>query len=330
MKRLLKGLSIALLLVLCTTISVQAVDSWKWYQDIAISDTGGVNQTFVTALTGIKGTNLVSSGYILSSGLDTRVRESDGTSDLPYMVDTANTAIFLTTLNAYQTRTLRYYYGYNPSQTVFPIVVGSGGGITTTDNAGIEPGNSFVLEINAWARSGGISYLVSKGADLTIRIVSGTIKVSVNGVANVITAAGQVDGYHAYSLTLSGGTLTLRDGATVLGAPYAVASINDNASDWLWNIFDAIPCINYIKLSVGGAPKLWYEPNTMVVGTTIPDRQSATYNGAITWGTNTNMDVSVGAIVSYQSNTPAGGVLPNNAGTLTQPTDSMIVSTRQQ
>jgi hypothetical protein len=41
MKRLLKGLSIALLLVLCATISVQAVDSWKWYQEITITDTGG-------------------------------------------------------------------------------------------------------------------------------------------------------------------------------------------------------------------------------------------------------------------------------------------------
>jgi hypothetical protein len=325
MKRLLKGLSIALLLVLCTTISVQAVDSWKWYQDITITDTGGSTRSYpVEVLTGIRGNNLVTGGYISGNAFNARMQTLSNT-DLPFMVDTINTGLVIPSLVAYQAYVARFYYGYSPGITSTPIVLGNAGYITTSDTAALEPGNSFNIEINGYINvSYLLSYLMNKDGAVGIHTTlnSGEIAVKLNG-ADVLTVAGQTSGLHNYIITLTGGTLTFKDGVTTLGSVAFAGAVVDNANAWVW-LGPVVPYANSIYYGRPLTTLLWYQPRdaggVIVQGTTMKDRQN-TYDGVITWGTNSSLDVSVGPIVSYQSNTPAGGVLPNNAGTLTQPTD---------
>ena len=323
MKRFIKSLSVALLIIICTTISVQAVDSWKWYQDIKITDTSGTTRTNVSVLTGIKGTNLVSAGYIWGSGFNSRMKASDGTTDVPFMIDTTNTALVLPTLSAYQSYVARFYYGYSPNVNVTPIILGYTGYVTTPDNAALEPGNNFTVEINGFMDlSNMATYLMNKSGAVGIHTTNnaGEIAVQLNG-SDILTVSGQNQiGLHDYIVNLYGGTLTLKDGASTIGSIGFGGSVVDNSSNFVW-LGNTVPYANYIIYSRTMTTLLEYQPNDaggiIVQGTTMKDTQHS-YDGTITWGTNSNLDISVGPITSYQSNVSGGGTsVPNNVGTIT-------------
>src|SRR3990170_4524741 len=75
------------------------------------------------------------------------------------------------------------------------------------------------------------------------------------------------------------------------------------------------PYFNYITMDVGGNQQLYYAPNEMVIGTTLPDRGSDTTSNpaTITWGTNTaGVTVSVGSMTSSGQPT-IGAVTPDPA-----------------
>ena len=178
--------------------------TYTGYQDITITDTSGVTRTNFSVLTGISGANLVSVGYISASGLDTNLQ--DGSTNLPYMMDTVQLPIFLNTLNAYQSRVVRLYYGYSPMQTGFPVITGLSGYITTPDAAGIELGNNFTLEINGYIRCASPCYILGKTSAIVIFFpTDGTIRVVIPGASN-LSVTGQTTGLHDYILSLSGGT----------------------------------------------------------------------------------------------------------------------------
>jgi len=62
------------------------------------------------------------------------------------------------------------------------------------------------------------------------------------------------------------------------------ASIPDNANDWILMQNNSMPYMEYYKHTVGGNLTTWYQPNTMISGTTLPDREGTAQDGTITWG----------------------------------------------
>lgn len=80
------------------------------------------------------------------------------------------------------------------------------------------------------------------------------------------------------------------------------ASVTNNANNWILGS-NVTPYLNYYEHSVGGSLITWYQPNDILDGTTLPDRQDGdgTQNGTITWGNNVETDVSFGAMESYAS-----------------------------
>jgi hypothetical protein len=71
---------------------------------------------------------------------------------------------------------------------------------------------------------------------------------------------------------------------------------------------------------------LWYEPNTMIIGTTLPDRQGATQNGTITWGANSDITITYGE-PENSSSTPTGFIPGGGAHTPFSPGDSPLPAT---
>lgn len=144
--RLVVGLLLVLLMILSSSIVL--ADSYSYYLEFTVTDTGGADRTYVPILTGIKGTNLYNAGYIESTGLDTDLQE--GSTSQTYMMDTAELSLVIPSLTAYQTNTFRLYMNYDPAQTAFPIIVGDSGYITIADAAALELGDDFEIEMDGY------------------------------------------------------------------------------------------------------------------------------------------------------------------------------------
>lgn len=64
------------------------------------------------------------------------------------------------------------------------------------------------------------------------------------------------------------------------------ASVPDNSNAWVLMQNDVMPYMEYYKHTVNGTLMAWYQPITMISGTTLPDRQGVAQDGIITWGSN--------------------------------------------
>jgi hypothetical protein len=84
-------------------------------------------------------------------------------------------------------------------------------------------------------------------------------------------------------------------------------SVPNNANNWVLMQNNVMPYMDYYKHTVGGTLIAWYQPNTMISGTTLPDREGTAQNGTITWGSNpAGVSVSIGALLpEAASATPA-------------------------
>jgi hypothetical protein len=86
------------------------------------------------------------------------------------------------------------------------------------------------------------------------------------------------------------------DNVTLSTVAVGGISVRNTGNDW---VVSPSPYFDYYKHTVGGALVAWYEPTVMLSGTTLPDRQGAAENGAITWGSNSNISLSYGEMESY-------------------------------
>lgn len=81
-------------------------------------------------------------------------------------------------------------------------------------------------------------------------------------------------------------------------------TIPDSTSDWVILSANTTPYADYYRHSVGGALVTRYQPNEMISGTTLPDREVAGNDATITWGSNPNgIEVDIGSITSYEATT---------------------------
>jgi hypothetical protein len=207
-KSLLKILAIYLLIALLPLGSVLA---YSYSATVAVTNNTATDFGMTAFSSTVNNTYLVAHGYILSSGLDTRVVE--GTSEIPHMV-TDNKVWFATTLNAGVIKNELYTFGNNVTLSM-PIIVGHGGHLTISDSANLEPAAlfSFVWS-NMW-----IDTTAGTGKDILDKTdnrtkagicvyvsptVSGTITVDILAanlsVAASISVVGIASGF--YDLTV--------------------------------------------------------------------------------------------------------------------------------
>jgi len=144
-KRLLLSLTLALLLL--ATPLVALADTWSYYVEFTVSDNISTDHTAFPVLTGISAQNLIDAGYLDSSGNITNIKE--GSYEREYGVATGNITLFIPSLLADQSRTYRFYTNYLPS-VAHKIIVGYDGYITTSDNASLELGDNFTVELDGW------------------------------------------------------------------------------------------------------------------------------------------------------------------------------------
>jgi hypothetical protein len=124
------------------------------------------------------------------------------------------------------------------------------------------------------------------------------------------------EGYHTISFSRPANTtLTLSvDSVEVDAVDYIETgfSVRNNSNDII--VGNDTTYMNYLKLSLMGTEVLWYEPNTIIISDTLPDRDG-TQDGIITWGANQDLTITIGGGIGGGGDTlpPKPGFnLPNS------------------
>lgn len=112
-----------------------------------------------------------------------------------------------------------------------------------------------------------------------------------------LTATGVTQGEHAFTVATTGGNATLYvDGvAQDTDSLSASQQVQANSNNWTWVESNVMPYANSLSITTNGTQRLLYQPNTMIIGSTLPDRSSNGNDGTITWGTNSNIIVAAGS-----------------------------------
>ncbi len=75
--------------------------------------------------------------------------------------------------------------------------------------------------------------------------------------------------------------------------------VPDNDHIWLVDVANSLPYCDNMTIEVDGVEQLWFDPNTMIIGTVLPDRQGTPQDGTFHWGDNAaSVNVTLGGMVS--------------------------------
>lgn len=147
-KRYLVSASIAMVLMLTITSIVLGV-TWGYVAEISVQDMGGTARTGIIAIVDdIEGDNLIDAGFVNQYCTDIDLQE--GTTSRDFMPCDDKLMMYIPALSAYQEKDFDFYMDYDPAQTVFPVILGEGGYITTSDSSAIELGDDFVIDFQGY------------------------------------------------------------------------------------------------------------------------------------------------------------------------------------
>ena len=137
------------------------------------------------------------------------------------------------------------------------------------------------------------------GQDFCMKIDT-TPTVSITGVTS---------GVHTIfcsETTAAGGTLSLQVDNGTPSTITGVGSVPINTNNWIIDQNNVMPYVTSYVETVSGVEKLKFQPNTIVSGTTLVDRDG-TQNGVITFGANSGITITYGGIVSQVTNGATAG-----------------------
>jgi len=184
------------------------------------------------------------------------------------------------------------------------------GGINTLDTR-VLPGAWTTYTSAALARPGGGSWTVTD--ILSLQIVAGLLSdaistsfetqvyITVNYTPPLLVSLAATSGTHTITGSGSGVTnlFSLSVDASTDSVALGAATVVNNANNYVVLQSNAVPYADNMTITIGGTQQMWLAPNVMISGTTIPDRSGNAHTGAITWGSNSNISLSYGAMESY-------------------------------
>ncbi len=161
---------------------------------ISLANNSATSYGMLPMIWTVDNANLVSGGYISSTGLDVKVA-SGGTS-VPIMLVSDKT--LLAAVSNAHTTSLLDFSADNAPVSAQSIITGYNGYITTTDAAALEPANNFEIEISGYFdTSSAGKYIVKKDGALELYVSA------ANTITGRIYGTGTTDG-DSYTAPLSG------------------------------------------------------------------------------------------------------------------------------
>lgn len=247
-KRLFASLMCVLLTIVLLSGTVLA--SWEYLFPITVADTSNTTRTYCPVLLGFGGQALLDSGKISANGTDTSMQIGDV--DIGYMMNTDNVVAILPVLPSGGVVAISLYTGYSPEQTAFPIATGSGGNVTVLDNANIELGGLFTIDMYAYfnTANGTGKYIVLKPGAFSIFVsptVAGNITASIVG-GNSVTATGVSPGEHELYVMADNTTLFMYVDGVLEDSTAMGTLVSDNVTDWSLFCEDSVNYVDYFKI----------------------------------------------------------------------------------
>ena len=216
MKRLLGRILtlIAVTAVTLTPIAVKADPSgYKHFYPITITDTSAANRSNVpVVIAGITGTDELNALRINASGTNTDMTDSTDGTGQSYMMDTAQTMVVVPYIPASGSVVYNLYMGTDATQTSFPLITGTGGYITTTDHANLEPGSVYQLDISGYIDTSYVAtpkHLIEKVNAFTLAVdaaqqITATMYTGGTPSTLSVSATGVTSGEHDIRVTADG------------------------------------------------------------------------------------------------------------------------------
>jgi hypothetical protein len=290
-----------------------------------ITDTGGVARTYLPVqITYDVNGRLVAHGLVNATANNTYI-DSSGAGNSPigggtaydYMVSTDNFTIVIPSLPAYASVTVNLYTGYVPQQSLFPIITGDGGYITTSADTDLNITNTGNITHQGYFNPLSTGYLLNNSI-LTIQGTgAGSVRMqggnasceSFVGTGYSTKAAGVVSPAGAQ---MSIETWAYFDG---LGGWDVIIGDGDWSSTVRWvllkNTTDKLYFFIY-NVAGTGVAAAWTSTNSCVAGQWY--HIVATYNAAL--GTRTNV---------YVNGVTWGGVDTGGGTNIAQPNTFMVL-----
>ena len=173
--------------------------------------------------------------------------------------------------------------------------------------AGTYGVNDFVWSSTAGSGAGYSNNSGSTYASLGAYIYSYETLAPLPQITGVSSGVGTLS---LSETTTAGGTLTLSwtpsGGSANTSTITGVGSVPDTANNWIIDQNNVMPYVTSYVETVSGVEKLKFQPNTIVSGTTLVDRDG-TQNGVITFGANSGITITYGGIVSQVTNGATAG-----------------------
>lgn len=125
----------------------------------------------------------------------------------------------------------------------------------------------------------------------------GAITIGVEGNSALSVSAAVASGEHDIKVIEDSSHLWMTSDGVAITANVTAVAVPDTSANWT---IGGISYINSFKEYVGGNLKCWYQPNTMILGTALPDRSGNGNTGTLVYGTNpANISASIGSLTSY-------------------------------
>lgn len=213
-------------------------------------------------------------------------------------------------------------------------VTGGSAGYTNTIFTSGAGGPSMVIGYKAAASASENPGTCTLGAPQAW--LANTIAISPADISSSVTSGVIPAGERIISSYLSGGNLGIQvDGGVPVTVAYA-GSITNNANNWIFCNVNIFSYIDYVKEYVSGVQQLYFAPNTIIIGTTLPDREATggVNNGTFTWGTNpASISVEIGRLTfssTYTSGTSITspdvvGVVGDGIGSIARPNSDLVM-----
>lgn len=251
MKKILTiGVASSLLVVVFTVVAVFAA---AYSAPYTITETNSNAYTMLGVSVSVGNQWLADNGFMEADALDTRIETLSGL-EQPHMVadDRTLTAVVVPA----DSQTNLYFTTGNTDLTAMDIITGYDGYITVADDAALELGDGFEVEIKGYidTTAGSNKNLVFKNAAFKIYIsAEGSIKAEITGGTSV-TATGVASGEHTVLVKTDG--IDLEIYVDDMGTPKDTSALGgvgvpDNSNDWKLLDNNVMPYVEYVKFKVG-------------------------------------------------------------------------------
>ncbi len=242
MRRIIRGILIGALISLLISVPVLA----GYYAYIYVTESLGTDYENLALNYSMDISYLVDSGYISSTGMDTRVTDSD-LLVLPHML-AEDRLLWVGNITGSATTEFMFFTGQSALNST-PIITGHGGYVTVPDNATLEPGDVFAFGIvgyidtaagadkNIIRKDGALVFNVTAEGELTFAITGGNSLVATGVPSGVVTVMVFSDGYELW--------MEIDD---VVQDVAEACTIPDTDNDWYLFENDVMPYVYYYAM----------------------------------------------------------------------------------